>query len=373
MTKFYSILWILFTIVAIPFKSTAQISSGKTEIDSGNIQKLVLKYMKDERIPGFSVGIVSTDRIIYAKSFGFKDLDNHIPATNNDPFHIASISKTFTAIAVMKLVEENKLNLDSPVVRYLSYFKTAGRDHEKITVRQLLSHTSGLPQVLADDRRFDKGENKNATEVTIKNLSEVKLLDKPGKRYSYSNYGFIVLAAIVSQVSGTDFPAFIKQEILSPLKMSNSFYTELTPGGVAVAYQRTPKEVKRSVVHVENEAMAGAGGLMSNINDMCTWSMFALNRGQVNGHRILREQTFDTMLSADVVEYSDSVYTAKRGLGWQLITNAGTEFYGHAGRYLWGGRTFMLVVPAKSLAIVFLSNVTFDTEWDLMMAIENLL
>lgn len=363
-------------LLLLSSSSSVNPKEKKIEIDTIEVHNLILKTMKKEKIPGFALGIVSRDRILYAKSFGFRDVEIHDILSNSDAFHVASISKTFTATAVMQLEDRKLLNLDSPVVRYLDYFKTTTGDYRKITIRHLLAHSSGLPQILANDPRLIQDNSSKAIEESVRNLSDVKLISEPGEKYGYSNYGFILLSDIISKVTHIDYEEYMKRYILDPLEMLNSsFYAD----GLATDKKVRPYDLikgKYTVSKFETEvrSMAGPGGLVSSIDDMCVWTMLALNMGKLRDTEILNNSQFHKMLEPQILEYADGKdYEAQRGLGWQLIRNEETNYYGHAGRYFAGGRTFMLIVPSKSVGIVFLSSRIFNTEFDLMMDLESLL
>ena len=150
-------------------------------------------------VAGMAIGIVK-DGQVYAEGFGVKDITTREPVTANSLFHLASISKTFVATAVMQLVERGKLELDTPLITYVPDFVLDDDRFRQITVRQMLSHTSGMPDT--DDYGWDRPEyDDRALERYVHSLANEKLIAAPGEKFSYSNIAYEVLGLLVARTS----------------------------------------------------------------------------------------------------------------------------------------------------------------------------
>lgn len=180
-------------------------------------------YIEKVGITGFSVGVVKDNKIVYAKGFGVRDFETQEPVTAYSLFHMASISKPFVATAIMQLVEEGKIILDKSLVTYLPYFQLDDERYNEITVRQMLSHVSGMPRAM--DYHWDQPEyDEGALERYVRSLADQKLLFTPGDEFSYSNVAYEVLGDVIAKVSGQPFENYEKENILAPLGMDQSTF-----------------------------------------------------------------------------------------------------------------------------------------------------
>lgn len=201
------------------------------------LQPYIEQFMQTQEIPGMAIAVVRDGRVLYAHGFGVKTLNPAVvpavfpqgthtagPVTTRTLFHTASVTKTFVAAAVMQLVSQGKIKLDTPVVAYIPTFEMADPRYRSITVRQLLDHTSGMP-----DRTGIKGHgwdhperDDQALHRFVATLKTEKLEFDPGSRFEYSNTGYEVLGDLIARVSGETFEAYISEHILAPLGMKDS-------------------------------------------------------------------------------------------------------------------------------------------------------
>ncbi|MGZ3928381.1 MAG: serine hydrolase domain-containing protein [Mucilaginibacter sp.] len=221
--------------------------------------------------PGFAIGIVRNDSLIYAKGYGMANLEYSLPITPETIFHMASVSKQFTAYSIVLLARQGKLNLDDDIRKYLTWFPDL---KVKITVRQLLNHTSGIRdqwQLLAiAGTRLD---DVITQDQVVKILSKQQALNfPPGNEYSYSNSGFTMLAEIVRSVTGKSLRKFTDSAIFNPLGMNNTHfhddYTEIVPNR-SYSYQQTSNGHFANAVL--SYSVAGATSLFTNVDDMSKW------------------------------------------------------------------------------------------------------
>ena len=246
------------------------------------LQEIVARW----GIPGLAVGIVEGTEIVYAKGFGVQSLETQIPVVLDSVFCITSVSKCFVATAVVQLAERGKINLDAPLVQYLSYFQMDDDRYPQITIRQMLSHTSGMPDI--DESEYDEmvahpDWDDGAAERFVRGLSMKKLLANPGERFSYSNIAYNVLGDIIAKVSGKSFEIYMQEHILIPSGMTNSTFSliDISPDFLAVPHLRTP-EMSVNAIYPYHRADAPASFLHSTILDMCHWGITCLKSGKLS-------------------------------------------------------------------------------------------
>ena len=200
----------------------AQVTGDK--IDFNAIDQYINAKMRLPRIPGLALAIVKGDRIIYVKGYGQADQSGH-PVTPQTSFIIGSVTKAFTALAVMQLVEAGKVELDAPVQRYITWFRVADTVvSAKITVRQLLNQTSGLPMLR--EPQFWTELDGGALERTVRFLKKAKLNFPPGQSFGYSNANYETLGLIVQTVSHQLYEEYVQEHIFGPLDIRNSFLSQ---------------------------------------------------------------------------------------------------------------------------------------------------
>ncbi len=208
------------------------------QVRGARLEPLITRTMEEGNLTGFAIGVVEDDRLVYSRGFGVMKLgDSTHPVTPETLFHMASITKPFVATAVMQLVEQRKVDLDAPVARYVPYFRLKDPRYKDITVRQMLTHTSGMPDV--KDYCWDKPEyDEGALERYVRSLEDKRLLWPPGQRFRYSNMAFEVLGDLVAKVSGMSFEDYVEASILKPVGMKSStlLYKNADPAKMAAGH-----------------------------------------------------------------------------------------------------------------------------------------
>ncbi len=181
----------------------------KSQVDS-----LVYGYYSSFEASGLAVGIVKNGTNFYTETLGYQNIDTEVPLTENSLFHMASISKPVTATMIVKLYEEGQIDIDRPYLDYVPFFKMAGSAYKKITIRELVTHLSGMPYI--EDYNFTNPVyNSTASLQLVKSLVNKSLLREPGEKYDYSNYAYDVLAELVKQVTNETFEDFAKKIYLT--------------------------------------------------------------------------------------------------------------------------------------------------------------
>ncbi|WP_212773226.1 serine hydrolase domain-containing protein [Polycladomyces abyssicola] len=288
------------------------------EID-GIMQQAVEKGV----IPGGVVLVARNGMIAKVQAYGWAAryredrktlLPQAVQATTNTVYDVASLTKLFTATAVMQLVEQGRISLDVPVVRYLSDFTGEGK--ESITIRHLLSHTSGLPANLPLYRTPGPPEKR------LRVAMEAKPVATPGTRCIYSDIGYMVLGELVHRVSGKSLDQYMQEQILQPLSMSSTAFRPPSTWKARIAPTEEQTVPSRglvwSEVHDENAwalgGVAGHAGLFSTVSDLARFGQMFLNEGSLDGVRVLHPSSVREMFRLQ----TPGLPHANRGLGWEL-------------------------------------------------------
>lgn len=309
-------------------------------------------------IPGLAIGIVEEGEIVYARGFGVQSLDTQAPVTPESIFGVASVSKCFVATAVMQLAEQGIIDLDTPIIQYLPYFRLDDDRCMQVTPRLILSHTSGMPDI--DEVEYDElvshpETDEGAAERYVRGLRNLKMVGAPGERFAYSNIAYNVLGDLIAKVSGQTFEAYMQEHVLLPAGMPDStfFYPEVARERLAVPHLRTPGMVVNPV-YPYHRADAPASFLHSTVMDMCHWSITSLNGGEYRGKRILSADRYPLMWTP-VAPRSYPPFYEHAGLGWTLGHYKGWKTVSHGGAGF-GLTTFLVLLPEKQRGAIVLCN-----------------
>jgi CubicO group peptidase (beta-lactamase class C family) len=309
-------------------------------------------------IPGLAVGIVRDGEIVYAKGFGVQSLETRTPITLESIFCIASASKNFVASAVMQLAERGRIDLDAPIVRYLPYFALEDKRYPQITIRQALSHTSGMPDIdeLEYNNMLDNPEyDDRASERFVRGLGNRQMVSNPGERFAYSNIAYNVLGDLIAKVTGMSFEAYMKDNVLVPSGMPSSTFLmeEVARNLLAVPHLRTPA-MSVSPIYPYTRADAPASFMHTNVIDMCHWIMTCLNQGGFNGQNVLSPGSIDAMWRP-VVSWGYPPFYEDMGLGWVLGQYHGVKTASHGGMGM-GWIDFLILLPEMKRGAVIMGN-----------------
>jgi D-alanyl-D-alanine carboxypeptidase len=236
--NFAKLVWsVMVTCLAFSIAHGEQSQTNKEDVLSDKVDKLVQDKMYSEQIPGLAVAVFKDGKILKAQAYGFADVDSKMLATTNAVFRIGSVSKQFVATAIMMLVEEGKISLDDPVSKYLD--DSPGR-WKKITIRHLLTHTSGIPDIVNENIPLDSGPG-DFDQHVFKAVARRSLHFAPGDEWRYSNSNYHLLGMIIRKVTGENYDDFLRERIFEPLGMiqttvSSVSRTNGTYPGLATGY-----------------------------------------------------------------------------------------------------------------------------------------
>jgi|GEM_PF-510533 len=345
---------LLFGLLAI--NAIAQTPAPTAKADplvrlSNELEPKIKEEIQQGRLPGFAIGVIKNGKLIYAKGFGVAKLSGNTPITSKSLFHMASVTKTFVATAVMQLVEKGKLDLDAPLVRYLPYFHLDDERYKTITIRQMLSHTSGIPDTA--NYNWDKPEyDDGALERFVRSIAQQKLVFAPGEKFAYSNTAYEALGDVIAKVSGESFENYVQHHILTPLGMKDStlFVREANPQLLTTPHVMENNQVVVSKIFPYNRAHAPSSTLYSSIEDMSRWAIAHLNHGELDGQRILKRETVDSMWRPVV-----DALSMKEGISWFTTEKQGHRFVLHSGGDV-GFESLVMLAPDDEVAVVAMSN-----------------
>jgi CubicO group peptidase (beta-lactamase class C family) len=278
------------------------------------------------------------------------------PVTAETLFHMASVTKPFVATSVMQLAERGRVDLDAPITRYLPYFQLKDPRYRAITVRLMLTHTSGMPDV--EDYLWDKPEfDDGALERYVRSLRDKVLLSEPGRKFAYSNMAYEVLGDLVAKVSGMSLEDYVNKNILKPAGMTSStlMFNEAAPARLAAGHTLGKDGAVIPVAHYPyNRSHTPSSNLHSSATDMVRWMLVNLNRGELDGRRILKDSTYDLMW--EPTEASRDVRTGNSvGISWFLSSHHAQQVVRHSGSDD-GFLTAVVMLPARKTGVAVLVN-----------------
>ncbi|WP_439698667.1 serine hydrolase domain-containing protein [Mucilaginibacter sp. AW1-7] len=242
------------------------------------IDQIYKKYAEDNHWPGVAYGIIVDGKLVHTVGLGYTDVPNKIPATPKSAFRIASMTKSLTAMAILKLRDEGKLKLDDPAYLYIPEMKGTKyltKDATPITIRQLLTHAAGYPE---DNPWGDRQLAVSDAELVAIYKKGVSFSNNPGQGYEYSNLGFATLGYIIKKVSGKNYETYITENILKPLGMTHTYweYTKVPKEQLALGYRwLDDKWVEQPLLH--DGAYGAMGGLITTIEDFSIYMALHLD------------------------------------------------------------------------------------------------
>ncbi|CAH1215829.1 Putative penicillin-binding protein PbpX [Paenibacillus plantiphilus] len=307
-----------------PFAAANTVSPAAISIDT---------YLQENQFQG-TILIADRGTILLNKGYGMARTNENIPNHPQTIFRIASLTKAFTALAIMQLQEAGKLHVQDPLSRYLPDMKAG----DQMTIHQLLAHLSGLPREFEEEVWDDP-----AKRLQEKLQTDFTLQSEPGKTYSYSNVGYVILGHLIEKVSGQAYEDYMKEHIFEPLKMKHTFvesYIDLELDEQAEGYETNLFGFRRPVDFFRSDP--GPGGISSTVEDLYLWD------------RALYSNQLASMETRNALFADHDPSMGAYGYGWGIdITNSGV--YSHQG-YIPGFYSFISRDTEKQQTVIVLSN-----------------
>jgi CubicO group peptidase (beta-lactamase class C family) len=345
-----------------------------------SFEEWVERTLEEKQAPGAAVALAQDGEVVFARGFGLRDREAGLPATEETIFGTGSVTKSFTALAVMQLAEAGRLSVDDPVVRYLPEFVlSGGRSAAGITIDHLLTHSSGLPPMpsrfyaMLAEMELDDHEQESVGAILagypphdpIRSYAELIAFlrehaymphGEPGERLSYSNEGYALLGAIIERVSGRRYEDYLDEHILQPLGMARSSATlarTLAEENVTAVYAKHAGEVYRSPSWFHARAIIPTGQVRSTVLDLIRYLEMYRNGGSSDGRQLLSPAGIARMTAGHA-----SVDRARRyGYGWIVNEERpGLRLIEHSGGHK-GVAAHIAFAPDHGLSCAVLTNI----------------
>jgi CubicO group peptidase (beta-lactamase class C family) len=341
---------IIYTVFFLVFIATGayNVSYGQAKVDK--LDKLITAYAEYGKFNG-SVLVAEKGKVIYKKGFGLADMEWNIANQTDTKHRLGSITKQFTAMAIMQLVEQGKLKLDTPISTYLpDYPKKNG---EVITIHHLLTHSSGIPNFTSFQTYFKNIRPNFYNPVQLVNLfADSTLQFKPGERHAYSNSGYVLLGYIIEKVTGKSYEQVLQENIFTPLKMNNTGYDHYRRmlKNRASGYEKNGR-LYVNANFIDMSVPYAAGAMYSTVEDLFLWDQ------ALYGNQLLRKENMDLLFAKHIPSGGSYYY----GYGWGIgaiplgNTTQRIETVGHGGG-IDGFNTQLTRIPSDKSFIVLLNN-----------------
>lgn len=312
------------------------------------IDSIIQQLMQEQHIPGLAIGINQADTVLVEQYHGYANLEHNVPVTSNTLFEIASVTKLFTAQAILLLVQDGAIALDDYIKQYVDSLPSAW---ERVTIQHCLAHQSGIPNYTTVDQYWQITPNNKTHAEMLSLVRELPLRFDPGARHAYDNTGFYLLGLVIEQVSGIEYEKFLAHRIFTPLHMTN---TQANNYAAIIAHRaqgytyQDDRLTNKAFYSTSNTFSAGI--LLSTLQDLMTWHVALFDDRLLN--RYLRQLWWTPHPSVAENERTNN-YTM--GLGWFIVDSPFGQFLGHNGGIV-GFAASLLYFPHTDVSAFVLCN-----------------
>jgi serine beta-lactamase-like protein LACTB len=315
------------------------------------LDEFITREVDDKRLPALSIILVDDQKVVWARGYGFADAAKKKPATADTVYRVGSVSKLFTDIAVMQLVEQGKLDLDAPLTKYLPDFKPINKYDKPITLRMLMSHRSGLLREPPEGNYFDPSVT--ALDRTVRSLNRTELVYEPGTHTRYSNAGIAVVGFVIEETQQQRFARHLHNRVLDPLGMTHSAFEPSAALNKdlaeAVMWGYDGREFAAPTFEL---GMAPAGCMYTTVNDLGRFLSALFAGGKGPGGQIIEAKTLEQMWTP---HYAKKGEEREFGIGFNVAQLDGHKRVGHGGA-IYGFATELAALPAEKLGVVVVAS-----------------
>ena len=350
----------------------ARLTAAMPAVDS-----VFAAFMRDNHIPGIAYGVLIDGKLVHSGTLGLRNVGNKAPVDSASVFRIASMTKSFTALSILKLRDEGRISLDDPADKYipelagLAYPTT---DSPRLTIRHLLSHSEGFPE---DNPWGDQQLNRTDDEMAAMMKSGIPFSNAPGTAYEYSNFGFAILGRVITKVTGEPYATYVKANILDPLGMaSTTLEAAQVPADRLARGYRWEDDQWKDEPPLPDGAFGSMGGMLTSIDDLARWVGYLSGAwpprsdpetGPVRRSSVREMQQLWRSRPTRVAQAGrdSAVIAFSGGYGFGLRITQTCEFshvVAHSGG-LPGYGSQMRWLPEHGVAIIAMGNLTY-TSWD---------
>jgi len=315
------------------------------------LQPFIEHEMRSKELPAISIALVDDQKVVWSQGFGFANPEDSIRATAKTIYRVGSVSKLFTDIAVMQLVEQGKLDLDAPVSRYVPSFHPENPFGGEVTLRELMSHRSGLVREPPVGHYFDDGSP--TLSQTIASLNDTKLVYEPNTKTKYSNAAIALVGDVLATVEKQRFESYLKHAVLDPAGMSSSAFarSEVPGRQIASAYMWT-LDGRTFPAPTFDLGMAPAGSMYTTVDDLGRFMSMLFAGGRGAKGQILKRATLEQMWKPQFARPGQKV---GYGIGFGLSELRGHRVVGHGGA-IYGFATELSALPDDKLGVVVVTT-----------------
>jgi len=349
-----AVLWTIFSAgfppLALAQNAAATVATAKDFSKAEEHARAVAKEWLGRGIPGLSIAVAVDGQIVYSEGFGYADLEQRVAAWPTTKFRIGSVSKSLTAVGLIQLVEQGKIDLDAPIQKYVPAFQEKGT---VITTRMLAGHLAGIRHYKDDEFTISKHYEKVTDGLKI--FADDPLLSPPGKEFHYSSYGFNLVSAAMESASGENFLRYMHEHVFAPLGLRNT--VEDQPAEIiaerARFYEKPKDQPEENAPYVDNSYKWAGGGFLSTSEDLARFGSALLQPGflQQESLRLL----FTSQKTADGKETG-------YGMGWFVgKSKSGQRIFQHSGGSV-GGSSQLILYPDAHVVVAMICN--FGGGWD---------
>jgi CubicO group peptidase (beta-lactamase class C family) len=328
--------------------------SQKAKIEKLSIYDSLLQSHFLSNGPGAVALIVNNGKVIYSRAFGMANIELAVPMDTTKLFRIGSITKQFTASAILKLVEEGKLSLKDEITKFIPDYPTRGYH---ITIEHLLTHTSGIKSYTDMSEWTEEVQKRSFTPRSLIGWFRDQPSDfAPGEEFRYNNSAYCILGYIIEKVSGKSYASYLQDEIFTPLGLKHTFYdsTNVIIPNRANGYEKTNGSIENAR-YLDMSQPYSAGALLSNASDLYKWTKAVMEGKLIPNELRSRAQTPYKLNNGKLINY---------GYGWFLLNIKGVPSIEHGGG-INGFSTYCLYLPSRDIFVTLLTNCTHTEVADL--------
>jgi len=324
-------------IFLLQFQSKTFAQTFESKMDS----LLGAKYIPSS--PGAVFLITKNGKAVYKKAFGMANMELNVPMKTEHVFEIGSMTKQFTAVSILMLLEQGRLELNDEITKYIPDYPTHGKT---ITIHHLLNHTSGIKSYTS---------MKGLMAISKKDLSPIELIDffknepmdfSPGEKYKYNNSGYIILGYIIESISGMSYGDFVEENIFKKLNMTSSFYASHRE----IFKNRIPGYHNRdgftNAIHISYTLPYSAGSLLSNVDDMLIW------QNALTDYKLVSKNILDKAFTNYALTNNEPT---NYGYGWNIKEINATKSLEHGGS-IFGFKSMGIYLPDEDIYVIGLNN-----------------
>lgn len=316
------------------------------------LKAFISQEVKQKKLPALSIALVDDQRILWQQGFGYQNQKAKTPATAETVYRVGSVSKLFTDIAVMQLVEKGELDLDAPITKYLPDFKPKNPwPKEQITLRQMMAHHSGLIREPPVGNYFDP--TNPTLKAMVESLYPTRLVYKPRTKQKYSNAAIATVGYVLEKTQKTPFPKYLQQKVLQPLGMTHSAFEPTAKVkkhlAQAVMWTYHGREFPAPTFEL---GMAPAGSMYSTVTDLSRFLSALFNEGKGIHGQILKKETLEMMWTP---QFADKDAEEGFGIGFHISKHQGKRKIGHGGA-IYGFATQLSALPEEKLGVIVVTS-----------------